>query len=120
MAETKTEQKGSEPQKEGQHSSQQQGQGGGAKTVLPEGMTYPTPELDPQTGAPLDTRFQSDTSQEAAASQRSPKSEAQRDEAQRAGSQQADRPQAQRQQKDEDDDEDSDKAKNKEKPKSRR
>lgn len=30
-------------------------------------MTYPTPELDPKTGAPVDTRFQSDNSQEATA-----------------------------------------------------
>ena len=43
--------------------------------VKPEDMTYPTPELDPATGAPIDTRFQGDNRQEAAASQPSPKSE---------------------------------------------
>jgi len=40
---------------------------------------YQTPELDPATGAPLDTRFQADTSQEAAASKQSPKSETPKD-----------------------------------------
>ena len=62
-----------DPKKEEQHSSQQ-----GAKpdTVLPEGTTYPTPELNPDTGAPIDPRFQNraDASQEATASQQSPKS----------------------------------------------
>jgi len=75
--------------------------------IAPEDMTYPTPELDPNTGAPLDTRFQGDRTQEAmAAQQPSPKSGAQDDEAQQAASRQA-----QRQRKDEDDDEDDDKNK---------
>ena len=43
--------------KEEQHSSKQGGDP--AKTVLPEGMMYPTPELNPETGAPIDPRFQS-------------------------------------------------------------
>jgi hypothetical protein len=62
--------------KEEQHSSKQGGDP--AKTVLPEGMIYPTPELNPETGAPIDPRFQSQggASQEATASKPSPKSEA--------------------------------------------
>lgn len=43
------------------------------QAVKPEEMTYPTPPLDPNTGAPLDTRFQSAPSQEVTASP-SPKS----------------------------------------------
>lgn len=36
--------------------------------------TYQTPQLDPRTGAPLDTRFQKGASQEETASKQSPKS----------------------------------------------
>ena len=58
--------------KEEQHSSKQGTEP--AKTVLPEGMSYPTPELNPETGAPIDPRFQNSASQEATAQQQSPKS----------------------------------------------
>jgi hypothetical protein len=68
--------------------------------IPPEQMTYPTPELNPETGAPIDTRFQHDNTQEATAQQPSPKSGA--------------APKA----KAEDDDEDE--AKGKDKPRSRR
>lgn len=46
--------------------------------ITPEQMSYSTPKLDPETGAPLDTRFPG-TSQGAAASKQSPKSEAPKD-----------------------------------------
>jgi len=42
--------------------------------TTPEQMSYPTPELDPATGAPLDTRFQNDASKEVSAEQQAPKS----------------------------------------------
>ena len=58
--------------KEEQHSSKQGAEP--AKTVLPDDMLYPTPELNPETGAPIDPRFQSSANQEATASQPSPKS----------------------------------------------
>ena len=47
-----------------------------AEPIAPDQMSYPTPELDPATGAPLDTRFQNDASQEVVASTQTPKSEA--------------------------------------------
>lgn len=78
--------------------------------IAPADMTYPTPELDPATGAPLDTRFQSDNSQEAAASKPSPKSA----EATPVAEAKA-RPEA-----DADDEEDDKASKGKEKPRGRR
>lgn len=45
------------------------------ETVPPGEQTYPTPPLDPKTGAPIDTRF-APPAQEATAEQPSPKSEA--------------------------------------------
>ena len=99
---------------EKQHSSKQGGPEGQPKSVLPDDMAYPTPELDPNTGAPLDTRFQSG-SQEATASQQSPKSDS---EAQRQAQRQ-EQP-AQRPEDEEDDNANSDKAKTKEKPRGRR
>ena len=100
----------------------QPGQPAPGASVLPPGTSYPTPELDPHTGAPVDTRFQQGSAarQEETASKQSPKSgtqtEAQQREAQR-------RDDAQRKAKiEEDDDEDtkSKAAKGKEDPRSRR
>ena len=97
--------------KEEQHSSKQGAEP--AKTVLPDDMAYPTPELDPNTGAPLDTRFQGSTSQEATAQQQSPKSGS------AAGAQTA-QAKGKNDEDEDDEDDDSDKTKTKEKPKGRR
>jgi hypothetical protein len=73
-----------------------------------EQATYQTPELDPKTGAPLDTRFTNDTSKEATASKPSPKSGSQAEVKAKNG-------------EDEDEDEDDDEtSKAKEKPRGRR
>ena len=72
-------------------------------------MMYPTPELNPETGAPIDPRFQSQggASQEATASKPSPKS----------GEKPAPKVAEGKIDKDEDDDDDT---KSKDKPRSRR
>jgi hypothetical protein len=77
------------------------------KEIPPEEMRYPTPEVDPKTGSPIDSRFQSDNRQEAPA-QQAPKSE--------TAKAKDDAPE-----EDEDDDDDDDKktSKGKEKPRRR-
>jgi hypothetical protein len=96
--------------KEEQHSSKQGSEP--AKTVLPEGMMYPTPELNPETGAPIDPRFQGSANQEATASKPSPKS----------GEQPAPKPapKVAEGKIDKDEDDDDNEAKGKDKPRSRR
>jgi len=94
--------------KEEQHSSKQGSEP--AKTVLPDDMLYPTPELNPETGAPIDPRFQSSANQEATASQPSPKS----------GEKPAPKPTPPVAEGKSDKDDDDDEAKGKDKPRSRR
>ena len=80
--------------------------------IKPGDMTYPTPELDPNTGAPRDTRFQR-ASQEAPASKQAPKSEARQAQEGKAKNDESE-------DQDEDEDRPDDNAKGAEKPRRRR
>ena len=93
--------------KEEQHSSKQGAEP--AKTVLPEGMSYPTPELNPETGAPIDTRFQRAPVRRRRHHSRHPKAERSRRRKSRG-----------KDDKEEGDEDDDDDKKSKEKPKGRR